>query len=351
MNKKIFLTEKEKEIFKDEFDTILYYSDIFNFDNLRDIVKLKENISVLIQADLLSENIYLLDLILIEWLKYKHPLIWQNLMNEYDLFCYENDLREEMFQNKNLSEKKTERIFDTNQKNINIEKRIENFVNKLKNLLSGDQLLLKSVIELIFYLTDIENNEVKELFRKKAEEILKIKLSSYITIPRLNDFFVNFRLTEGEHIKEKNKEIKNTLKFKRLFRLHNLKIYLGVQNYLIKIGDKKFYTLPGVIDCFEKKREEFEEKIIMEYTQDLENIPDGELVSIRNPFLEEILIGIISYIDYNYLTIVKDIYKKIENKIGEKEKIGVENTETAQKNLEKIFNDLQEIKDYFKKLN
>jgi len=357
MNKNIFLTELEKKIFDEEFETILYRSSIFNFDSFRDVIKLREQINQLIKFDLLGKNIFLLDLILIEWLKYKHPLIWESLMNEHLLFCYKVNLQRELLKGEELTDVSIQRSFSD--KDLN--ERIENFVDKLKDLLSNDPFLLKSVTELILYLIDIEfegyqpgtlikeRAEVKDIFLEKTEKILKIKPSIYITTNRLNTFFTNFSRTEGEFKKEINKETKNALKFKRLFRLHNLKIYLGAQDYLIKIDDKKFKTLPEIIDCFENKREEFEEKIINDYTKDLYKIPDGNLISIRNSFLEEILIDIISYIDAYYLRIIKDIYKKIEDKIEkEKNKIGIKNAEVVKESLKEIYNDLHQVEEYFK---
>jgi energy-coupling factor transporter ATP-binding protein EcfA2 len=356
-DKNIFLTELEKKIFDEEFETILYRSSIFNFDSFRDVIKLREQINQLIKFDLLGKNIFLLDLILIEWLKYKHPLIWESLMNEHLLFCYKVDLQRELLKGEELTDVSIQRSFSD--KDLN--ERIENFVDKLKDLLSNDPFLLKSVTELILYLIDIEfegyqpgtlikeRAEVKDIFLEKTEKILKIKPSIYITTNRLNTFFTNFSRTEGEFKKEINKETKNALKFKRLFRLHNLKIYLGAQDYLIKIDDKKFKTLPEIIDCFENKREEFEEKIINDYTKDLYKIPDGNLISIRNSFLEEILIDIISYIDAYYLRIIKDIYKKIEDKIEkEKDKIGIKNAEVVKESLKEIYNDLHQVEEYFK---
>jgi len=363
MNKKIFLTGLERKIFDEEFENILYRSDVFNFDSFRDVIKLREQTNQLTEFDLLGKNIFLLDLILIEWLKYKHPLIWESLMNEYYLFSYRVDEQRKILEDIETSnEVLTFRSF--NESDENIKKRIENFVNKLKTLLSNDQLSLKSVVELILYLIDIElegyqtgtldrnPKKIKNMFFQASEKILEIKPSIYITIPRLNTFFTNFSRTEGEPIKEKNKDTKNVLKFKRLFRLHNLKIYLDIQDYLIKIDDKKFETLPEIIDCFKNKREEFEDKIISEYTKDLYKIPDGNLISIRNSFLEEILIDIISYIDPNYLRIINDIYKKIEDKIEkEKGKIGIKNAESAKESLKGIYNDLQKVEEYFKQLN
>jgi len=360
MNKKIFLTELERKVFDEEFENILYRSDVFNFDSFRDVIKLREQTNQLIKLDLLGKNIFLLDLILIEWLKYKHPLIWESLMNEFLLFCYKVDLQREVLKGEKLTKISIQRSFSD--KDLN--ERIENFVDKLKNLLSNDPFLLKSVTELILYLIDLEfegyqqdtlineRAEVKDIFLKKTEEILKIKPSIHITMNRLNNFFTNFSRTEGEPIKEKNKETKNALKFKRLFRLHNLKIYLDIQDYLIKIDDEKFNTLPEIIECFENKRDEFENKIISEYTKDLYKIPDGNLISIKNPFLEEILIDIISYSDPNYLRIIKDIYKKIEDKIEkEKGKIGIKNAEAAKESIKGIYNDLQQVEEYFKQLN
>jgi hypothetical protein len=357
MNEKIFLTEIERKIFNEEFENILYRSDVFNFDSFRDVIKLRENINQLIKRDLLSKNIFLLDLILIEWLKYKHPLIWESFMNEFLLFCYKVDLQRKLLEDEKLTEILIQKSF--NDKDLN--ERIEIFVNKLKNLLSNDPFLLKSVTELILYLIDIEfkgyqqgtlineRAEVKDIFLKKTEEILRIKPSIHITMPRLHTFFTNFSRTEGEPIKEKNKDTENALKFKRLFRLHNLTIYLGLQDYLIKIDDKKFKTLPEIIECFENKKEEFEEKIINEYSI---NLYKKRVISIKNSFLEEILIDIISHIDPNYLRIIKDIYKKIENKIEEdKGKIGIENYETAKGGLEGIYKNLQQVEEYFKQLN
>jgi hypothetical protein len=366
MNEKIFLTEIERKIFNEEFENILYRSDVFNFDSFRDVIKLRENINQLIKRDLLSKNIFLLDLILIEWLKYKHPLIWESLINEYYLFSYRVDEQMKIIEKiEKSSEVSISRSF--NESDENIKKRIENFVNKLKSLLSNDPFSLKSVTELILYLIDIEfegyqlstfnkdPQKIKDMFFQASEKILEIKPSIYITIHRLNTFFTNFSRTEGEPKKEINKETKNVLIFKRLFRLHNLKIYLiylDIQDYLIKIDDEKFKTLPEIIECFENKREEFENKIISEYTKDLYKIPDGNLISIRNSFLEEILIDIISYIDPNYLRIINDIYKKIEDKIEkEKGKIGIKNAESAKESLKGIYNDLQQVEEYFKQLN
>jgi hypothetical protein len=362
MNKKIFLTGLERKIFDEEFENILYRSDVFNFDSFRDVIKLREQTNQLIEFDLLGKNIFLLDLILIEWLKYKHPLIWESLMNECYLFSYRVDEQRKILEDIETSnEVSTFRAFNENAENI--KKRVENFVNKLKNLLSDDPFLLKSVTELILYLIDIEfegyqlstfykdPQKIKDMFFQASEKILGIKPSIYITMPRLNKFFTNFSRTEGESKKEINKETKNVLIFKRLFRLHNLKIYLDIQDYLIKIDDEKFKTLPEIIECFENKREEFENKIISEYTKDLYKIPDGNLISIRNLFLEEILIDIISYIDTNYLGI-NDIYKKIEDKIEkEKGKIGIKNAEAAKESLKGIYNDLQQVEEYFKQLN
>jgi hypothetical protein len=360
MNKKIFLTELERKIFDEEFNNVLYMSEVFNFDSFRDVIKLREEISQLIKFDLLGKNIFLLDLILIEWLKYKHPLIWESLMNEHFLFCYKVDLQIEVLKGENLTQTSIQRSFSD--KDLN--ERIENFVDKLKSLLSNDPVSLKSVVELILYLIDIkfegyqpgtlsnERAEIKDIFLKKTEEILKIKPSIYITMPRLNTFFTNFSRTEGEPKKEINKETKNVLIFKRLFRLHNLKIYLDIQDYLIKIDDKKFKTLPEIIACFENKREEFEEKIISEYTKDLYKIPDGWLIKIRDSFLEEILINIVSYINFGYLKLTRDIYERIDIEIEKnKGKIGIKNYERAKKDLEEIFKDLQQVEEYFKQLN
>jgi len=343
-NKNIFLTELKKKIFDEEFETILYRSSIFNFDSLRDVIKVRENIKQLTNFDLLSKNIFLIDLILIEWLKYKHPLIWEILSKEYYLFCWKEDLRENIF-DKNLTEGEIERVFSDK----NIDKKVENFVNKLKNLLSGDQLMLKSVAESIFYLIYVGvkderilegTNNIEEIFRKKVEEILEIKLSVYIKMGR------PFEKAE------KDKLTLNILKFKRLFRLHNLKIYLGLQDYLIKIDEKKFKTLSEIIENLKSNREEFEEKIITHYSKDLYKIPDGNLVSIRDSLLEEILIEVISRMDSNYLTTVENIYKKIENKIEKDEsKIGSENVKRAKEDLRKIFENLQKIKMEFNQLN
>jgi hypothetical protein len=363
MNEKIFLTEIERKIFNEEFENILYRSDVFNFDSFRDVIKLRENINQLIKRDLLSKNIFLLDLILIEWLKYKHPLIWESLMNEYYLFSYRVDEQRKIIEEiEKSSEVSISRSY--NESGENIKKRIENFVNKLKSLLSNDPFLLKSVTELILYLIDIEfegyqlstfnkdPQKIKDMFFQASEKILGIKPSIYITMPRLNKFFTNFSRTEGESKKEINKETKNFLIFKRLFRLHNLKIYLDIQDYLIKIDDKKFKTLPEIIDCFENKREEFEEKIINEYTKDLYKIPDGWLIKIRDSFLEEILINIISYINFGYLKLTRDIYERIDIEIEKnKGKIGIKNYEIAKKDLEEIFKDLQQVEEYFKQLN
>jgi len=342
-NKNIFLTELEKKIFDEEFETILYRSSIFNFDSLRDVIKLRENVKQLINLDLLSGNIFLIDLILIEWLKYKHPLIWEILSNEYYLFCPRRDIEKEIF-NKKLTEIEIEKVFFGK----NIDKRVENFVNKLRNLLSEDQLELKSVSELIYYLIyvdvkserNLEGNEnVEEIFSKKVEERLGIKLSVYLRMGRFE-------------MKEKDKKTENILKFKRLFRLHNLKIYLGLQDYLIKIDEKKFKTLSEIIDNLKNNKEEFEEKIINEYTKDLYKIPEETLISIRDLFLEEILIDIISHMKPDYLTMVEDIYKKIENRIEKDEdKIGSKNVERAKENLKEIFKKLSEAKIDFNQLN
>ena len=137
-----------------------------------------------------------------------------------------------------------------------------------------------------------------------------------------------------------------------MFRLHNIEIYLGLKNYLIKINDKEFKTIAEIIDYFKNNQEEFKEKVINHYLEYLKNIPDGQLPSIRDSFLEEILINVIAYQDPNFLRIVKSIYEELKERI-EKNKgiIGIENSETAKNSIDEIIEELEKVEEYFSKLN
>jgi hypothetical protein len=365
MRENIFFNDLEKTIFKKEFEKVLYFSSIFEFEGFRDIVKLLKCTKEIINVNLLIHNVFLLDLILIEWLKYKHPLIWEILTRKNKLFLYKKDISKLLLYPE-LSEPIDDSTISISFGDENLKKEISSFiqkVHKIKELgpsLFGDEIEAKRIIEIIFYLINIEfsryqpdtlvySKEILKIILKDFEKSFKIKPSIYLLYSDLDEYFIE-RLENK--IIFKNQYMKSILNFKRLFRLHNFKIYLGLKNYLIKIDDKEFYTLHEIIDYFTNNRNAFEVKIINDYTKELYKIPDGNLISIRNPLLEEILINIISYIDPNYLRIIRDIYKKIEDEIEkEKGKIGIKNAEAAKESIKGIYNDLQQVEEYFKQLN
>lgn len=309
------------EIYKDEqnltknlLNFILHSTSIFNFNSFRDVIMLIENVKkILNSSEKISKNIFLLDIILIEWLKFKHPLVWEALLDNYVLFFYKGDMD---FQLLNRPDEKFEKFLLSSFVNNKREQMINDFLTNIKTLIGNNILDFESVINTICFLIDFyydedNNNEeslkVLECFNEQLKKDFKIECSSL-----LKDYMKGL-IKNNSNDRQYVLHLIRILQFKRFFRYHNIKFYFGFSEILLDLGEKKFKNLNEIIESF-KIDKNFEEIIKKYYINNIEKVENEGEVSIRNKLLEEVLFGIIGCTNENIYSIHAFIKEKIKEK-------------------------------------
>lgn len=339
-NQFLFQANSEKTIVLEKIKELKMHTYIFTFNTIRELKKPLESIKSIINGDLryLAEEIWFVDLIIIEWLKVKHPFVWHIIKNNYILLANENDVEKEIFQKVLPGKTDKDHLIKSNQF---IEK--EKIISELKsrifdeiNKIINNNMEYIAVSSALAYLINIEweggflGNDFK-----KITGIDSTFLAESNPYPRGNE--------------SKDEFSKNLVYFKRLFRLHNIKLYLGVRQYLYKFDD--FYKVLNINDCLEKVHKDemfpdFKEKIISSYISEVYPIKDGFLKGFDNDFWEEILTKIISYYNSKCSDRIFEIYNCMKEKVKKDQNIDDENKKEMLDRIYKILKNLKEINQY-----
>uniref|UniRef100_A0A7C3NGT3 ORC1/DEAH AAA+ ATPase domain-containing protein n=1 Tax=candidate division WOR-3 bacterium TaxID=2052148 RepID=A0A7C3NGT3_UNCW3 len=323
--------DSQKELILALLNNILTSTSIFDFDDFRDVIMLTENVKQIIKGRKeIAENIFLLDIILIEWLKFKHPLIWEHLMTQRILFIHQLDINLINLKEKNeqISGKIVGQSSDKDEKT-----KVNNFIEKVELLLNKNIVEIKSVMELILFLINFKikhkNNEEEQenVIINFIREIFKEKLD-------FKDIFEN--TIKGMKINDE--KVVQFILFKRLFRIHNLNLYLGLKENLLEINGKKFKSINEILEFFNKDFDNFKNEIKEHYLNNLRLVKEGSRLSIRDLLLEEILINIISNYDKAK---VKDIFQNILDEVNDKMKENFD--ENLKEDIKNSLNKLKEI--------
>uniref|UniRef100_A0A7C3N6D1 KAP NTPase domain-containing protein n=1 Tax=candidate division WOR-3 bacterium TaxID=2052148 RepID=A0A7C3N6D1_UNCW3 len=335
--KNIFVND-EKNLTIELLKSILNSTSIFNFESFRDVIYLTENVKQIINSDQkISKNIFLLDIILIEWLKFKHPLVWEILIRNYVLFIDKKDLDLSLLNEKN---EQCKRMLLGYFSESEIESMLDNFLEKINSMIGKNIIDLESVIETIYFLISFEdkknddedpNTKFIEIFKKVTKNILNLKETGSFENNNINDFIDNIFQN-----KENILYMKRILRFKRFFRFHNIEFYFGFRENIVELEERKFDSLSEIIEFFTNDYENFKNEIVKHYEKNLEKVMNEKSLIIRDKLLEEILYGIIGWENQNNKGKVLNIYNDIKQTIEEKKSTICEIFNEMLKSLEEM---------------
>lgn len=312
------------------------FTDVLNFRNYREVISLVEEV----KTHYLKDEVYLIDLIFILWLKLKNPLVYEFVLDEYAFFTSRKDLVAAVF-DESTSRKIQAIPIDENTLN----KELERIFNTIKNLVSNDLAEYNRLKNLLYFLYNPGEYMTIPLSKEEKEEKEEKDIHWVLRTFYPSGFFERLSHDPDEPGFNFFKDMFyfNLIKFKRLFRLHNIEKHLNLRKYLIIFDEEyKISNIDEFLKKFEENFDELKQRIINYYLKDLHNIKDGDLLNIRDSFIEEILIEIISYKSTEDMEKVKEIYEELKSKIEKDEYIGKYNKEKALSGINKILEEIEE---------
>ncbi|MEM5832124.1 MAG: hypothetical protein QXT38_02320 [Candidatus Aenigmatarchaeota archaeon] len=344
----------EFKICLEKIKEIKEFAYVFNFDSYREVIHLIEELEKDKKLDWF-EQIYLVDLILFDWLKIKYPLILEEIKSRYRLFVIRNSLSME---EKNQDIDTVLNIWSSRKEELGFDKAyeqsLENVLFKIYKLVGENINDYKVVMNILCFLTENFGFE-KDFFKRgyfKNIPAVEIDFAINDLCPyNLKDILLK-KFSENNSLKEK---IINVNKFcvlfdemffiKRLFNLYNIEVYLGIKKYIFSSKKIKIESLNGLKNIFhlEDKFHSFknsfiEHKFYIEEEKKLRFVPYIEDV-------DKFLLYYVSLCGENYYNKIENLYKEFFKAFFEKFEV---NQDFISYYMKEVYEKLNIIKDFYK---